>query len=71
MQSCLPSLRCVLVASRSQRQAVRAIFAGGGAWGPRKDINGRKSKKTSTQNAYINLVLVSVPYLVLQLDYYY
>ena len=62
----LIALRCAvcLLMSRSERQYVRHLRGGGGVGGTRGQST-EESKKTSTQNTYINLV--SVSYLVLQL----
>ena len=54
----------VCLMSRSERQYVRYL-GGGGHTGTERGQSSEESKKTSTQNTYMNLV--SVSYLVLQL----
>ena len=64
----LIALRCAvcLLMSRSERQYVRYLREGGGGMGTKRGQSSEESKKTSTQNTYINLVR-SVSYQVLQL----
>ena len=64
----LITLRCAvcLLMSRSERQYVRHL-RGGGGMGTERGQSSEKSKKTGTQNTYLYINLVSVPYLVLQL----